>query len=161
MRNVQPLLTTRWCMKKRTRVRPEDFDVELLMAAAREGRLLIEEPEKEINRDEVVGQVRAYLERIRPWVTKTYATVIDLLWDDIFNCIELMAVMMPKPKARKCRDFDKYGVMRIIGVLREHGVYKHDVDCKYIAQLEQTDKDCSYRSYLGKGLERELLIKIR
>lgn len=149
-------------MKKQKRVRPEDIDVELLLAAAREGRLLIEEPEKEISHDEVVCQVRAYLERIRPWVTKTYATVIDLLWDDIFNCTELMAVMMPKPKARKCRDFDKYGVMRIIGVLREHGVYEHYSDTQYDAILEPAEKDSPYRRYLSVGLEkRKELLDLR
>ena len=52
--------------------------------------------------------------------------------------------------------------MRIIGVLREKDVYERYSDRKFAALLEQTEKDCSYRSYLGMGLEqRNLLIKIR
>jgi hypothetical protein len=34
-------------MKQFRQVRPEDFDVELLMAAAREGRLYVEEKKRE------------------------------------------------------------------------------------------------------------------
>ena len=44
---------------------------------------------------------------------------------------------MPKPKARKCKTFDKYGVMRIICVLREKGVYEHRSDPQFDALLEQ------------------------
>ena len=36
---------------------------------------------------------------------------------------------------------DKYNVMRIIGVLREKGVYEDFNDTKYNNILEQTDKD--------------------
>ena len=52
--------------------------------------------------------------------------------------------------------------MRIIGVLREKGVYEYYNDSKYNALLEQTDKDTPYRSYLGMGLDqRHLLVEIR
>jgi len=52
--------------------------------------------------------------------------------------------------------------MRIIGVLREKDVYEHYSDRKYVSLLEQTNHDCSYRSYLGMGLdERSMLVIIR
>lgn len=52
--------------------------------------------------------------------------------------------------------------MRIIGVLREKGVYEYYNDLQFNARLENTDKDTPYRKYLSMGFEqRSLLIKIR
>ena len=38
-------------------VHPEDFDVEALMAAAREGRLYIDESKNEVNKEQVIIKV--------------------------------------------------------------------------------------------------------
>jgi hypothetical protein len=74
----------------------------------------------------------------------------------------LMEVLMPKPKARKCKSFDKYGVMRIVGVLREKGVYEQYSDPVFDALLEEQGKDSPYRRYLSQGLEkRGLLVVLR
>ena len=149
-------------MKKLKQVRPEDFDVEKLMAAAREGRLYVDESRKTVSKEEIIDKVRAYIERIREFVTPGFRSSVDELWEQILTCDEFVKFLTPGTKAKKCRVFDKYSVMRIIGVLREKGVYEPYSDRKYIALLEETNKDCSYRSYLGMGLEqRELLLKIR
>ena len=150
-------------MKKQiSQVNPENFDVQMLLQAAREGRLYVEEEEKTVSREYIINNVRAYIQRINPLVTRRYRTVIDMLWEEIFQSEALVKLLMPKPKARKCRDFDKYGVMRLIGVLREKDVYERYSDRKYMALLEQTQRDCSYRSYLGMGLEeRSMLVIIR
>ena len=150
-------------MKKNLKlVRPEDFDVELLMAAAREGRLYIDENISSVSREKIIEDVRAYVARIKILTTPKYSSSVDELWEDIFKSDELIDLLMPKPKARKCRDFDKYNVMRIIGVLREYGVYEHRSDRKYDALLEPDGKESPYRKYLGMGIEqRESLIKIR
>ena len=149
-------------MSKMKQVRPEDFDVKALIAAAREGRLYVDEKKKTVNKEQVKRDVRAYVARISPLVTRRYSSLIDELWDEIFSNDVLMDMIMPKPKARKCRKFDKYGVMRLIGVLREKDVYERYSDRKYMALLEQSQHDCSYRSYLGMGLEeRSMLVKIR
>ena len=124
-------------MSKLKQVRPEDFDVEALIAVAREGRLYVDEKKKTVNKEQVKRDVRAYVARISPLVTRRYSSLIDELWDEIFSNDVLMDMIMPKPKARKCRKFDKYGVMRIIGVLREKGVYEYYNDSKYNALLEQ------------------------
>ena len=150
-------------MKKQLKqVSPEDFDVRMLMQAAREGRLYFEEKEKTVSREYIINNVRAYVQRISPLATRRYRSVIDMLWEEIFQSDVLLELLMPKPKARKCKDFDKYGVMRLIGVLREKDVYEHYSDRKYMSLLEQTDKDTPYRKYLGRGLdERHLLVKLR
>ena len=150
-------------MKKQLKqVSPEDFDVRMLMQVAREGRLYIEKKEKTVSREYIINNVRAYIQRISPLATRRYRSVIDMLWEEIFQSDVLLELLMPKPKARKCKDFDKYGVMRLIGVLREKDVYEHYSDRKYMSLLEQSNIDCSYRCYLGMGLEeRSMLVKIR
>ncbi len=150
-------------MKKNLKqVRPEDFDVKALMAAAREGRLYVDERRTIVSKEEVIKEVRAYVARIKPFVTPKYRPLVDDIWEQILSCDDFVEFLTPDVKARKCRTFNKYGVMRIIGVLREKNVYERYSDRKYVALLEQTDRDCSYRSYLGLGLEqRSLLLKIR
>ena len=150
-------------MKKSLKqVRPEDFDVKALMVAAREGRLYVDESKKEVSRDIVIKEVRAYIGRIKVLVTKGFSSSVDDIWEHILSTEEFVVFLTPCSKAKKCREFDKYNVMRIIGVLREKGVYEVFNDTKYNNILEQTDKDTPYRKYLRMGLEQHhLLVKLR
>ena len=149
-------------VKKYRRVRPEDFNVELLMAAVREGRLYVDKSKKEVSRDHIKEEVRAYVARIRRFVTKGFSSSVDDIWEHILSTEEFVVFLTPCSKAKKCREFDKYNVMRIIGVLREKGVYEDFNDTKYNNILEQTDKDTPYRKYLRMGLEQHhLLVKLR
>ena len=144
------------------RVRPEDFDVKVLLAAAREGRLYVDENKKEVSRDIVIKEVRAYIERIQPLVSKEFRLSIDDLWEQILSTEEFVVFLTPSSKTKKCREFNKYSVMRIICVLREKGVYEAFNDSEYNNILEQTDKDTPYRKYLSIGLEQHhLLVKLR
>ena len=137
-------------MKKSLKqVRPEDFDVKALMVAAREGRLYVDESKKEVSRDIVIKEVRAYIGRIKVLVTKGFSSSVDDIWEHILSTEEFVVFLTPCSKAKKCREFDKYNVMRIIGVLREKGVYEDFNDTKYNNILEQTDSDTPYRKYLG------------
>ena len=124
------------------------------MAAAREGRLYVDERKQKVSEEQVITEVRAYVGRIKVFVTNAYGSSIDELWEDIFRCDELMDLLMPKTKARKCKVFDKYGVMRIVGVLREKGVYERRSDPQFDALFEEKGKDSPYRRYLGQGLEQ-------
>ena len=149
-------------VNKYRRVRLEDFNVELLMAAAREGRLYVDESKQKVSRDHIKKEVRAYVARIRIFVTKGFSSSVDDIWEHILSTEEFVVFLTPCSKARKCREFDKYNVMRIIGVLREKGVYEDFNDTKYNNILEQTDKDTPYRKYLRMGLEQHhLLVKLR
>ena len=150
-------------MKKSMKpVRPEDFDVEALLAAAREGRLYVDESKKEVSRDIVIKEVRAYVGRIKVLVTKEFSSSIDDLWEQILSTEDFFQLLTPSCKAKKCREFNKYSVMRIVGILREKGVYEYYNDCKYNALLEQTNKDTPYRKYLGMGFDqRHLLVEMR
>ena len=149
-------------VNKYRRVRLEDFNVELLMAAAREGRLYVDESKQKVSRDHIKEEVRAYVARIRRFVTKGFSSSVDDIWEHILSTEEFVVFLTPCSKAKKCREFDKYNVMRIIGVLREKGVYEDFNDTKYNNILEQTDKDTPYRKYLRMGLEQHhLLVKLR
>ena len=139
-------------------VRPEDFDVEELWAAACEGRLIL--LPRKVGRTQIRKDVLLYVDRIRPLVSHKFRPYIDELWEQILACDEFMDYLTPS-KARKFRQFNKYNLMRIIGVLREAGVYEPYFDRVFNELLEQTVKDSSYRRYLGQGFEnRALLIKI-
>jgi len=146
-------------VKNLKQVRPEDFDVEALMAAAREGRLYVEDSRKSVNEEDIKSEVRAYVARIGPFVSKGFRSSVDDLWEQILTNDDFIALLTPGTKARKCKAFDKYNVMRIIGVLREKGVYKPYSDRKYDALLEPDSKDSPYRKYLGMGLEQRSLLK--
>ena len=149
-------------MRLLKQVSPDGFDVEALLAAAREGRLFVDEGKKIVSKAQVVKDVRAYVKRINVFATKDYRSIIDELWEQVLSTEELVNYLMPKPKARLCREFDKYNVVRIIGVLREKGVYEYYSDRKYDALLEPDGKESPYRRYIGMGIEEHaLLVKIR
>ena len=149
-------------MKKLKQVRPEDFDVEALLMAAREGRLYVDECKSEVSKEEVINNVRAHVARIKVFATPRCCSLVDELWEQILATKEFVEFLTPGSKARMCRDFDKYNVMRIIGVLREKGVYEQYSDHKFDALLEPDVKDSRYRRYLGMGIEqRSLLVKLR
>ena len=132
------------------------------MAAAREGRLYVDESRIAVSKEKLIKDVRAYVGRIKPFVTKNYSSSVDELWEQILAIDDFVEYLMPGTKARLCKEFDKYNVMRIIGVLREKGVYEHYSDRKYGALLDPDVKESPYRRYLGMGIEqRALLVKIR
>lgn len=145
-------------MKKLKRVRPEDYDAEALMAAAREGRVYIAENEECISKEQVVIAVRAYVQRINILATPNYASSVDELWEQILSTDEFVDFLMPGTRTRKCKTFNKYNVMRIIGVLRENGVYQLLSDPKFDALLEPDLTDSSYRKSLGKGIGQSALM---
>ena len=147
-------------VKQLRKVRPEDFDVQALLTATQEGRLYIEEV-KEDYKENIEEEVRAYVDQIRMFATSEFSPYIDDIWGQILACEEFIDFLAPGPKARKFRKFNKYNVMRIIGVLREAGVYERYNDLYFVQLLEHTDQDNSYRSYLGRGIEqRPLLLKL-
>lgn len=148
-------------MKKFKIVRPEDFDVEMLLAAAQERRLYIEDNIEEIDSDTVKSEVRAYVGRIKEFVTPKFSSSIDDLWEKILNTDDFLEFLKKGRGGRKYKAFNKYNLMRIIGVLREKSVYEERSYSKYSNLLEQTNEDTPYRKYLGMGIEFEMLKKLR
>jgi len=150
-------------MKKEIQVTPENFNVKLLYKAACEGRLRLIVDDYET--DQVgfdIDEMRAYVQRIKPFVTHQYKNVVDDIWEQVLSTAEFIELLKPERKPRKCKVFNKYSVMRLIGVLRELGVYEQRSDRKFNALLEQTTQDSPYRKYLSMGLARhDFLVKLR
>lgn len=126
-----------------------------VLLAAHEGRLvMVAEARKAVAREAMIENVRRYVRRIDRLVQPSWKNKIGKVWDAIFEEEIFVEMLMPSSKARKCRDFNKYSVMRIVGFLRSHGVYDECVnDSQLCAALEDTAKDLSYRSYIGRGFD--------
>jgi hypothetical protein len=150
-------------MAKERIVTPEDFDVRLeqLKKAAQEGRLFEIPPQETGLSEEVFNKIRSYVGRISSLVTPKYSKSIDSIWNNIFHCPELQNFLKASNKAHKFKDFNKYGVMGIICVLRNNGVYKDYNDSKYDAMLEPGENGSRYRRFLGQGLRQDLCLKVR
>ena len=134
------------------------------MAAAREGRLYVDETRKTVSKEDVRTAVRAHVARIRVLATPRFRESVDELWEQILADDEFVEFLTPGSKARKSRTFDKYNTARIIGILREKGVYQQYSDRRFDTLLEPEQKDSPYRRYLSAGIEkssRQLLLKIR
>ena len=140
------------------KVRPEDYDKETLWAAALEGRLYIKEPENTC-KESVIHEVRQYVKQLHPFVNSRFRDHVDDIWEQIFACDELAELLIPNPKPRKFRAFNNYNTIRIIGVLREMGAYQPYKHQTFITQLEHSQGDNSYRSFMGRGIEQRHLLK--
>lgn len=124
--------------------------------------MFVELKDAQLDKDLMKDKVRAYVKQIDELVTSRYHDKIGDLWERILACDDLAELLKPGANARKCRDFNKYQIFRLIGILREKGVYELCSDRKYSALLEPGHADSPYRRYLGMGLEeRRLLIKLR
>ena len=136
------------------KVPPEELYTTEIYQAACNGWLIIKYPDNHHDSSAIINKVQAYVLRIEPFVTTHYKSLIVTLWTEICQSEELNAMLIPKSKARKCKDFDKYSVVRIIGVLRELGVYEQRSDPKFDALLEPDTHDSPYRRYLGQSFEK-------
>lgn len=138
--------------KIRKVVREDLKHMDWFLTAIDEGRVRIEITDDSVSRHAVINNVRAYVARIEGIVAKKYRDSIKCLWDRLLETDEVADMMMPSARARKCREFDKYNVVRVIGVLMEHGFYDYH-NQQDIMELLEGNRENSYRSYLGKGIE--------
>ena len=125
---------------------------EEVLALWQEGELYIKEETPKYTEGEIKENVRAYVKRLRAYATLPFAEYIDEIWEEILDDEIYLPFIIPDAHARKCREFNKNGIMRIVGVLRSIGIYQDLTDSKICSILERNTKDCSYRSYLGRGV---------
>lgn len=147
--------------KKQKKVSPEDLKKRLAFyeKAAAQGKLYVDASFNETSEEEVSLHVKEYVAQVDELATHKWRSKIAALWEKIISAPDFLQMLMPTPKARKCRDFNKYSVMRIMGILIVHNVYpeesKQVAFCRALEHFEKSD--CCYRSYLGQGIEdREL-----
>lgn len=138
--------------KLRKVVREDLKHMDWFLTAIDEGRVRIEIPEDSVSRHAVIYNVRAYVARIEGIAAKKYRDSIKCIWDRLLETDNVADMMMPSARARKCREFDKYNVVRVIGVLMEHGFYDYH-EQQDIMEMLEGERENSYRSYLGKGID--------
>ena len=136
----------------------------MIRKAAKEGLLLLVVTDEAEVRNQVAGEVCRYVAQIAGYASPQWRGRIGALWQRICDEEPFMGLLLPGPKCRKCTSMHKYNVMRIIGVLREQGVYDEAVTCvQFCRTLEYGDEpdapyDSSYRSYICKGLDDSKLL---
>ena len=138
--------------KKLKKVRPEDSNKEMLWQMALEGIVYIDYSKKAVNQEEVIQNVRAYVARIESLVDRHFRKSIKAIWDDILIDEKLFSLLMPTNRA-SFNDFNKYGVLRIICVLHNNGVYDYCNDMDAFSLLESKDKNNKFRRFLGAGID--------
>lgn len=138
----------------------------MIREAAQEGRLwLIVVTDEAVVRNQVAGEVCRYVAQIAEYASPRWRGQIEALWQRICAEERFAELFLPGPKCRKCTTMNKYNVMRVIGVLREQGVYDEAVNCVQLCRtLEYGDEsdapyDSTYRSYIGKGLDNRHLLQ--
>ena len=138
--------------KLRKVVREDLKHMDWFLTAIDEGRVRIEITDDSVSRHAVINNVRAYVARIEGIAAKKYRDSIKCIWDKLLETDNVADMMMPSARARKCREFDKYNVVRVIGVLMEHGFYDYH-EQQDIMEMLEGERENSYRSYLGKGID--------
>ncbi len=138
---------------KLVKVPVEGIKAEEVLALWHTGRLYVKLNRKNVPLEKIKDNVRAYVDRLRPFVTAAFRDSIDELWDEILDDELYRPLIVPDARTRKERSLNKNGVMRLVGVLRSLQVYECMTDSEICATLEGHHKDCSYRGYLGKGVD--------
>ena len=126
-----------------------------MVAAAREGGLLLMPKEhRRPRREEVLNSGGVDGGESECFGRRGWEGRVKDVWETIFKEEVFYNMLLPGSKTRKFREFNKYGVMRIVGMLRSFGVYDECInDSQLCKALERTSKDSSYRSYIGLGFD--------
>ena len=153
-------------MKKLAKVRPEDFDVEMLLAAAREGRLFLEE--KSESAEETLARCRqealAYVKPIEAFASDEWAPYIYKVWEAIV-CEDAFATNLVIKKGRMRGQLNRYFITAIVVIMRESGLYQREVPAvKLHVLMEKTEvKNIVYTSsshYFPIFSQRKLLFRL-
>lgn len=153
-------------MKKLTKVRPEDFDVEMLLAAAREGRLFLEE--KSESAEETLARCRqealAYVKPIEAFASDEWAPYIYKVWEAIV-CEDAFATNLVIKKGRMRGQLNRYFITAIVVIMRESGLYQREVPAvKLHVLMEKTEVRnriyTCYTQYSPLFSQRKMLFKL-
>ena len=129
------------------KVRPEDFDTDALLRAAREGRLFIQP----VCHEQPLTDVLDYVERIRKYATNTHVREI---WEAILNHEQLAPLFRFNRYAATRGQINWYRVTAMVCLLREKGVYRQDMTA---VQLHLHLEGTTCRTTLYTGMSRYLL----
>lgn len=150
-------------MKKMQEVRPEDFDVEMLLAAAREGRLFLEE--KSESAEETLARCRqealAYVKPIEAFASDEWAPYINKVWEAIAYD-DLFSPMLLMQKGRMRGQLNRYFITNIVFLLNALNIYQCDNLIMLHRTLERVEtKNSIYKSASSYCLCKAQRLKIR
>ena len=138
------------------KVRPEDFDADALLRAAREGRLFIAPTAEKHPLTEVLD----YVERIREYATNPHVREI---WEAILSHEKLAPLFYLTRYSSQRGQINWYRVTAVVCLLQENGVYRKDIAAVQLHLcLERASK--RNKRYTGKDrylLERPELLIVR
>ncbi len=143
-------LTTLCQMRQLLKVHPEDFDVKTLLAAAREGRLYIEETDIEAARrrqlEHCQSEAMNYVSSIDEYVAPEWKPYIKELWTTILNDA-LFTPQLMLQKGRNQGQLNKYLITIIVDCLRAMRIYQCENLLELHKKMEGVDKKNSiYKS---------------
>ena len=131
------------------KVRPEDFDADALLRAAREGRLFIAPAAEKHPLTEVLD----YVERIREYATNPHVREI---WEAILSHEQLAPLFYLTRYSHQRGQINWYRVTAVVCLLREKGVYRQDMTAVQLhKRLEGTNRVTNRYN----GISRYLLEK--
>ena len=144
-------------MRNLKQVRPEDFDVATLMAAAGEGRLYLQTIE--LTDDELLAQcqreVLAYVSAIDDFATPEWRSFIHELWKTVV-CDK---IFIPDLVMKKKRVINRYFITAIVYQLQARNVYQTNEkvnQLKLHLTLEGiTKKNSIYKSVVNYSVNLE------
>ena len=142
-------------MKNFKKVRPKDFDVQLLEKLCNEGKLFVcLEPED--NCDLYKLEVMDYVQRIDDFATEEWRGKTDKLWSAIVEEPCFRNVLMMKNGVQRGH-INKYSVTNIVCRLQNLGVYSLDISMLTLhLELEGIqEKNTYYKSSGNYALSRE------
>ena len=102
------------------KVRPEDFDADALLRAAREGRLFIAPAAER----QPLTEVLDYVERIREYATNPHVREI---WEAILSHERLAPLFYLTRYSSQRGQINWYRVTAVVCLLQENGVYRKDI----------------------------------
>ena len=142
---------------KNTMVLVEDFNIDTLREAFRQGRLYIRTEAKSATsiREEGIQAILRYVSRIHACASPAYASSIHQLWEEILHSPELGDLFFLNRYSSNRGQPNWYRVNAVVTVLLEHNIYRQDefTAVQLHLLMEQTDKRNSHYT----GMNRYLL----
>lgn len=139
-------------MRKLWRVRPEDFDVETMIAATREGKLYIDETDNETAFARLLSQCQhealAYVSVIEEFAAPEWRPYIKELWTTLLNDALFTPRLMIQ-KGRNQGQLNKYLLTNIVDCLRAMKIYQCETLLELHKKLEGVDKKNSIYKNAG------------
>lgn len=105
-------------------IRPQDFDADALLKAAKEGRLFIKTlpPNPKKVREENARHILQYVNSIRAYAAEPYSKSIDEIWNEIIQHPDLFKCFIIQ-RGADAGCMNKYTIMALVDLLRNLDVY--------------------------------------